>query len=92
MKKNSPYYRICTPTENNLGTGNVCFSLDDLIKFDKDFLFDQVVDGVEYSKVLPKEWVRDHMLPMYASRIDKRTGHGKVFQFYVLKINEILAY
>ncbi len=91
-KKNAPYYLICTPQKKNVGTGNVCFNVNDLTKFDKDFLFDQEVDGVKYNKVVSKEWVRDHMLPMYAyHKPNEETGRkGGVYPFYVLKIQEII--
>ena len=90
-KKNAPYYTICNPLERNVGTGNVTFNINDLAKFDKDFLFDQEVDGVTYNKVVSKEWVRDHMLPMYSyTKPNEVTRKRSVFPFYVLKINEII--
>lgn len=90
---NNKYYTISHPLERNLGTGNVCFNINQLAKFDKDFLFHQTIDGVEYIKVLPKEWVRDHMLPMYGTR----KSHNPLFSyskyvFYILKVEEILNY
>lgn len=93
-RKNAPYYSICTPQEKNVGTGNVCFNVNDLAMFDKDFLFDQEVNGKMYNKVLPKEWVRDHMLPMFAYyKSNEETGRkGGVYPFYILKVDEILNY
>ena len=89
--KNATYYTICNPLEKNVGTGNVTFSINDLAKFDKDFLFDQEVDGVKYNKVVSKEWVRDHMLPMYCSKKSNDLGaRPKTVVFYVLKIQEII--
>lgn len=89
--KNASYYTICNPLEKNVGTGNVTFSINDLAKFDKDFLFDQEVDGVKYNKVVSKEWVRDHMLPMYCSKKSNDLGaRPKTVVFYVLKIQEII--
>lgn len=89
--KNSTYYTICNPLEKNVGTGNVTFSINDLAKFDKDFLFDQEIDGVKYNKVVSKEWVRDHMLPMYCSKKSNDLGaRPKTVVFYVLKIQEII--
>lgn len=88
--KNSTYYTICNPLEKNVGTGNVTFSIKDLVKFDKDFLFDQEVDGVKYNKVVSKEWVRDHMIPMYYTKPNETTGRRSVFSFYILKIKEII--
>lgn len=91
--KNATYYTICNPLEKNVGTGNVTFSINDLAKFDKDFLFDQEVDGVKYNKVVSKEWVRDHMLPMYCSKKSNDLGaRPKTVVFYVLKIQEIINY
>ena len=91
--KNATYYTICNPLEKNVGTGNVTFSINDLAKFDKDFLFDQEVDGVKYNKVVSKEWVRDHMLPMYCSKKSNDLGaRPKTVVFYVLKIEEIINY
>lgn len=91
--KNTTYYTICNPLEKNVGTGNVTFSINDLAKFDKDFLFDQEVDGVKYNKVVSKEWVRDHMLPMYCSKKSNDLGaRPKTVVFYVLKIQEIINY
>ena len=91
--KNTTYYTICNPLEKNVGTGNVTFSINDLAKFDKDFLFDQEVDGVKYNKVVSKEWVRDHMLPMYCSKKSNDLGaRPKTVVFYVLKVEEIINY
>jgi uncharacterized protein YaaR (DUF327 family) len=91
--KNTSYYTICNPLEKNVGTGNVTFSINDLAKFDKDFLFDQEVDGVKYNKVVSKEWVRDHMLPMYCSKKSNDFGaRPKTVVFYVLKVEEIINY
>lgn len=91
--KNTTYYTICNPLEKNVGTGNVTFSINDLAKFDKDFLFDQEVDGVKYNKVVSKEWVRDHMLPMYCSKKSNDLGaRPKTVIFYVLKVEEIINY
>lgn len=92
--KHSDYYHICNPLDRNSGTGNVCFNINDLTKFDKDFLFDQEVNSVRYTIVLPKEWVRDHMLPMYVQRrVNEYTNRvGNIYVFYILKIEEILKY
>ena len=88
----SEYYRICIPREENKHTGNVCFNINDLVKFDKDFLFSQPVDGTMYTIVLQKEWVREHMIPFYArcytnKRSIKRSG---IRLFHILKVEEIL--
>ena len=90
---NNKYYAINHPLEKNLGTGNVCFDINQLARFDKDFLFHQTIDDVEYIKVLPKEWVRDHMLPMYGTRKSTHplTPDTK-YVFYILKVEEILNY
>lgn len=91
--KRNQYYSINNPTEKNYGTGNVCFDINQLAKFDKDFLFHQVIDGVEYIKVLPKEWVRDHMLPMYGTRKSNNPLIPDTkYVFYILKVEEILNY
>lgn len=93
QSKNNPYYSISHPTEKNYNTGNVCFDINQLAKFDKDFLFHQVVDGVEYIKVLPKEWVRDHMLPMCGThKSDNPLIPDTKYVFYILKVEEILNY
>lgn len=91
MKKNNTYYTICNPLEKNVGTGNVTFNINDLAKFDKDFLFNQEVDGVKYNKVVSKEWVRDNMKPMYLyTKPNETTGRRSVFPFYILKTQEII--
>ena len=92
--RNGKYYAISIPLDRNAGTGNVCFNINDLVKFDRDFLFEQEVDGVKYSKVLEKEWVRDHMLPICVHRkADEKTGKpGPIINFYILKVEEILNY
>lgn len=92
MKKSAkPYYTICVPTNKNVATGNVCVNLNDVLKHDKDFLFEQEVDGIQYSKVLPKEWVLKNMHAMHATKINEDTGKRTVFPFYVLKIESILS-
>ena len=89
----SEYYRICIPREENKHTGNVCFNINDLVKFDKDFLFSQPVDGTMYTIVLSKEWVREHMIPFYARRRYKHSiKRGEIYIFHVLKVEEILNY
>lgn len=92
--KHSDYYRICIPREKNKNTGNVCFNINDLAKFDKDFLFSQPVGGIMYTVVLPKEWVREHMIPLYVRRETKKCTIkcGGIYTFYVLKVHEILTY
>ena len=58
------------------------------------FLFNQPVDGVMYTIVLPKEWVRDHMIPFYAYRKTNEYSYksGGVYVFYILKVEEILKF
>lgn len=57
-------------------------------------MFDQEVNGVRYTIVLPKEWVREHMLPMYTtSRTNSFSNKmGNVYVFYILKVEEILKF
>lgn len=92
--KHTDYYHICNPLDRNANSGNVCFNINDLTKFDKDFLFDQEVNGVRYTIVLPKEWVRVHMLPMYTTRRTNSFSNkmGNVYVFYILKVEEILKF
>lgn len=92
--KHTDYYRIYNQSDKNRDSGNVCFNINDLTKFDKDFLFDQEVNGVKYTIVLSKEWVRAHMLPIYVQRKFTECANrmGNVYVFYILKIEEILKY
>ena len=93
--RDGKYYSISIPLDRNANTGNVCFNIHDLAKFDRDFLFEQEVDGVMYSKVIEKEWVRDHMIPMCVRRKSDNPDKGKpgtLINFYILKVEEILNY
>lgn len=92
MKKSKrTYYTICQPTEKNIATGNACVNINDVAKFDKDFLFEQEVKGVHYSKVIPKEWVLKNVRTLHAVNVNEKTGKCSVFPFYVLKIESILS-
>lgn len=92
MKKSAkPYYTVCVPTDKNVATGNVCVNLNDVLKHDKDFLFEQEVNGVQYSKVLPKEWVLKNIHVMHATKINEDTGKRTKYPFCVLKIESILS-
>lgn len=93
MKKSAKkYYKICKPLDKNVETGNVCINFNDIIKFDKDFEFDQEIDGVQYHKILPKEWVLNNMKVMHMTRINEETGTRKIIPFYVLKVDSILKF
>lgn len=91
-KNNSKYYTICTPQQKNVGTGNVCINEKDIFEFKKDFLFDQEVNGVRVTKVLPKAWVVSHIDTMFASRKSNNNLKNSVFSFHILKIKDILKY
>lgn len=87
MKKN--FYTVCNPTESNVRTGNVCVNIDDVAKFNKDFRFKYNIDGVNYDFILKKEWVRDNIKGLWG-RGERKDGSKYSFNFYVLKINDIL--
>lgn len=94
MKKNAiKYYTICTPTEKNVSTGNVCVNEKDIFEFKRDFLFDKMVDGKRVTKILPKEWVISHIDTMFATRKSKvDTTKNTVYSFQVIKIEDILNF
>lgn len=92
MKKTVDFYAICTPLERNKHTGNVCVNMSELSRFDRDFIFDQTVHGVKYNKILPKEWVRDHVFSMTCRKKNEITGKTRFITFYALKTDAILGY
>lgn len=91
-KKNFKYYRVCTPNERNVGSGNFCINLTELAKYDKDFIFDQNVEGVQYNKVLSKEWVKDNLHTMYKHVVDEETGKTRTIPFYAIRLEDIENY
>lgn len=86
------YYNISSPTIKNSRTGNVCVSIRDVKKFDKDFLFIQEVDNIHYEIVLPKEWVVKHMRLFVKRHRYENPKDDKFSYFYMLKISDILKY
>lgn len=93
MKKSErKYYNISSPTEKNSRTGNVCVSISDVTKFDKDFLFNQEVDDIHYEIILPKEWIIKHMRMFIKKHRYENPKDDKFSYFYMLKISDILNY
>lgn len=92
MKTDKRYYKISTPTFENSNTGNASVSLNDLSKFDKDFLFDQTVDGKHYKVVLDKRWVLNNAKFVVNRKTDPITLQEKRGCFYLINISDILNY
>lgn len=90
--KTKQFYLVSNPTIKNECTGNVCIAIKDLLKFDKDFLFEQEIDGIKYEKVLKKEWVRDNAKFIKSKKEDPKTLKETYRMFYLLKIEDILKY
>jgi hypothetical protein len=91
-KQNFKYYKVCTPHERNVGSGNFCINLNELANYDKDFIFDQNVDGVQYNKVLSKHWVKDNLHTMYKRVVDEETGKERNIPFCVIRLEDIKCY
>lgn len=89
MKKIKNFYKVCNPTETNKRTGNVCVNINDVAKFNKDFRFSYNVDGKDYDLILKKEWVRDNLKGLWGRGI-RKDGSEYAYNFYVLRINDIL--
>lgn len=83
------YYVVSNPTLKNIHTGNVCVSITELLKFDKDFLFDQMIGDKRYTIVLTKEWVRDNAT-FVRKKADTLKNTYKCF--YLLSIKDIINY
>lgn len=93
MKKSErKYYNISSPTLKNSKTGNVCVSITDVTKFNKDFLFNQEVDNIHYEFVIPKEWVVKHMKLFVKKHRYENPKDDKFSYFYMLKISDILKF
>lgn len=88
MKKE--FYNISNPTVDNINTGNVSVSINYLVKFDKDFLFKQKINDVDYEIILPKKWVINHVKFVRNRKEDPISKQEKNICFYLLKIEDIL--
>ena len=90
MKKQKKYYLINTPRTENKHTGNFCISISALQKFDRDFLFNQTINNRTISKVIPKEYVKDHIFWLHTNKEDIVTGEKFKFYFPVISYNDIM--
>lgn len=84
------YYKLCTPREKNKNTGNISVNINDLANFDKDFLFDQIVNGEHIVKVINKQYVREHLITLYVKK-ERTNGTTYRVPFYAITVADILA-
>lgn len=91
MRKNKKLYTICKPTKSNEKSGNFCISLHDIMKFDKDFLFEQTINNKKISKIISKEYVKDNMKMYYCTKYDEY-GNRTCFPFAMISLDAILKF
>lgn len=82
----SKYYKISNPLPENEHTGNVCVNINDVLRFDKDFLF--LHEGREY--IVSKEWVKDNIKTLRFTK-ENENGTRYLCTIYVVRTEELLA-
>ena len=82
----SKYYKISNPLPENEHTGNVCVNINDVLRFDKDFLF--LHKGQEY--IVSKEWVKDNIRTLRFTK-ENENGTRYLCTIYVVRTEDILT-
>ena len=90
-RKNFKYNYICKPLERNKDTGMFTISYDDIADNDKDFLFNQEVNGIIYSFVIPNDYVVKHLQWLHYVRKNEETGETKHGRFPAISFEDIMA-
>lgn len=89
------YYIIYNPLPVNEYTGNFCVNDKDVLAQDKDFLFElenPVTHEIE-SKVISKEYVKNHIKPIPKWVEDEILGKKKiVHMFFIISYQDIINY
>lgn len=89
--KNSNYYCFCTPENKNKGSFNFGIPVNPNWYLVKDFLFDQVVNGKHYYKVISRFHVKEKaQLYTYKKCIDMENLIYKTCYFYYMTLTDIL--
>lgn len=88
--KTRQYYQISHPLEKNVRTGNACVNKREVLKFDKDFIF-QYLDEYNALKtvLVPKRIVVDNMFPLLHTEKDDEGNIIRRHLVYLIKIATI---
>ena len=93
--ENGKYYVISNPIWKNERTGNFCIQKQNVLAYDKDFLFEYehpITHEVE-RKVLPKEYVKEHITWMPRWVEDELTLTKEIRgSFYLITYEDIERY
>ena len=88
--KTKDYYFIWHPMEVNINTGNACVRLDQVLKFDKNFIFQYIGDNNQMKNVLiSKCHVIDNIFPCRKNIKDEEGIVVDQKLFYMIKIPKI---
>ena len=91
--KTKEYYIISHPMDRNRLTGNATVSIRDVMKFDKNFIFQYYGDDNKLKTILiGRRQVCDHCFPCYKRNIDDWGETISVSKWYMIKIEDIFKY
>lgn len=85
MNNVTKYYKISNALPENEHTGNVCVNLNDVLRYDKDFIF--LYEGKEY--IVTKDWVKNNINTINFMK-EREDGTKYRCMIYVLKVQDIL--
>lgn len=87
------YYIISHPMHKNRLTGNASINIRDVMRYDKNFIFQYYGDGNKLKTILiGRKQVSEHCFPCYKRNVDDWGEVVSVSKWYMIKIEDIFKY
>ena len=91
--KTDKYYIIAHPYEVNIHTGNACVTISNVIKYDKNFIFEYLDENDKIKTILiSKRHVLDNIFPCRKNIYDDEGNLLNRKFFYMIKIKDIFDF
>ena len=91
--KTNEYYFISHPLRKNITTGNACVRINDVARYDKNFIFQYLDNNYKLKTILiGRRQVCDHLFPCRKNEKDEDGNIINCKYFYMIKIEDIFKY
>lgn len=91
--KTKEYYLISHPLRRNITTGNACVRINDVAKYDKNFIFQYLDNDYKLKTIMiGRRQVCDHLFPCKKNVVDDDGNVINKKYFYMIKIEDIFTY
>ena len=94
-KENNKYYYISNPKFENVHTGRFCIAPNTIMNYDKDYLFEWTnpYTKEQYKRVIPKEYIKNHMRYCVLSKWDSEHVNKEYKGYcFLITLEDILNY